>query len=234
MGATLYTQSKILARSPVIFASVLFSGMVLCSSCALPGLKPKARKVSLAEYVNAFVAPVPRNEPTFEYSLWVKPVIKECHPRGKFRPKDAFPAEYTQELQRALATFLSRKNRFSSVSTSGGALVLEVEWVDYRCGDSVPPRMWVGVRMKLYHLSTGVGLLVGRAESYLDIESVKKLNDPVRVAVKGGREEWIMKEGTLRLAEVSVSIMESIDEHMVNNSEFIRRRLSELVQRGRP
>ena len=88
--------------------------------------------------------------------------------------------------------------------------------------------------MELYHLPTGVGLLVGRAESYLNIENIKKLDNPVRVAIKGSQEEWIMKEGTLRLAEVSVSIMGSIDEHMVNNGEFIRRRLAELAQRRRP
>ncbi len=228
IGSTVNSHVKMPLRLLLIPASILLPAVILCSSCALLGLKPKVREVSLPEYVNVFVEPVSREKPTFEHSLWVKPVVKECRPKGKFKPAEAFPGEYTEEFRDALVAYLRKKNRFSSVSTGGGDLVLRVKWISYRTGGSDSPRMWGGIQMELYHYSTGVGLLVGRAESYLNLDNLKKLDEPVRVKLKGERDEWIIKEGTLRLAEISVSMIESIDEHMVNNRKLIEERLAKI------
>jgi len=196
------------------FAAVSFS---------LIAAKPKAKEISLAEYISAAEQPKSEESPKFNATLWIQPVEVACHPSGSFKPEEAFGGNFADQFRSGATAFFQARGRFEKVDTSAGDLSLALKWVAYNGGKGNPPKLAIGIEMNLYLTSSKVSLLVGKAESGLPVIP-RKLKKPVAVPVGG--KEWIIKDGTYRTAEICRAIFNRLDEQLVQNSREISKRIN--------
>jgi len=201
------------------------------TACSLFRNRPKAKSISLAEYINAAEKPAEAKKPTFDMVLLVQPVEVEyrhvrsfsptliIHPSQRpFSPNGAFRGKFSKELREGAVAYFKKKKRFSKIDTDSGDLGLVLTWLGYEVGGAESPRMTVKLGIKIYHVSTGMELLVGKTESSV-LVTPENLQKPVKVSI--GEKEWILKEGTVALAQVSSSLYKRIDKQLLENKKRI-------------
>lgn len=211
------------------FAKAVFwtLGLLLASSALIAASKPTTEIISLAAYLGETETPTATNEsPIFDRVLWVEPVKMDCKPRGSLSPDEVFVGKFEDELQRGAAAYFKMKRRFKDASTDAGDWGMQIRIVNYEGGVGKPPRLAIGVEIKMIQKKAGVSLLEGTAESFLE-NCPKNLSEPVITPFKSG--QVILKIGTVRVSELCDTIFKRIDSQLIDNKDLIFKKLKEAL-----
>lgn len=210
-------------KKPMFRIKLIGIALIGAISCSMVAATPDAKKITLAEYVNTVEKPASADSPKFDTTLWIHPIIDECHPSGRFSPNEAFSGKFPDELRNGMAAFFQRKGRFAKVDLNSGDLSLVAKWVEFEGGSGNPPRLSVGIEIRLYYTPTEMTLLNGKVESSMPVNS-GALHE-LRVVTVGERE-WILKNGTYGTAEVCRSMFNRLDSMLMENSKAVLEKIA--------
>lgn len=214
-------------RVEKFFILTLIIGGLLLAGCAILNNKPKSVDISLSEYIEAVEEPATDTKPFFNHTLRIDEPVMTRRAKGYFKPDKAFDGKFISELREGAVVFFKLKGRFKNISKQTGNLGLSIDITNYEGGAGKPERVSLKALIKLYHVPTETVLLSGVVESFLE-NKTGKLTKPVTMTLK--EKEYVVKLGTVRMAEVSHHLFRVMDAKLADNEKIIFRKLEGLCK----